>query len=81
MGQSLELCRCGQDMVLLSTITVSGLREKENMDVDSLSTVLFTVLVGEQFLPVEQPLFVSILYLFVINFVAVPVTVCLLISL
>lgn len=81
MGQSLELSGYGQDMVQLDTITVSGLTEKESMDMDSLSTVLFTALAGEQFLSEKQPLFVSILYLFVINFVAVPVTVCLLISL
>lgn len=49
------------------------------MDRESLSTVLFTVLAGEQFLPVRHPLLLSILYLFVINFFAV--TVSLLISL
>lgn len=43
------------------------------MGMHSLSTVLFTVLAGEQFLPVRHSLFVSILYLFVINFVAVTV--------
>lgn len=57
--------------------TVSGLRGK-SVGMDNLSTVLYTVLLGEQFLPVRH-LFVSILYLFVINFVAV--TVHLLISL